>query len=361
MEALREIHARLGATFASPGAETAVLRYGDPAGEARAARIGCGLVDRSGRGKLCVAGADRVTFLQGMVTNDVNALAPGGGCYAAILTPKGKLVTDLRLGLREDEVLLDVEADRTAVAREFLERHVISEDVTIEDVSARFALFGVYGPSAATVIEAALARRPDGTAEHRHQAWTACGTTVTAIAARATGDEGFDLLVPSAVAANVFEALVERGAAPGLRPIGWDALEILRVEAGIPRYGADMDEDTILLEAGIEDRAVSFAKGCYVGQEVIARATYRGHVNRRLVGLSFDGLGLPDRGAELFAPDASGAVVGRITSAASSPALDRVVGLGYVRREHADPGRALADGSGRRVVVAARPLWRRSA
>ena len=262
----------------------------------RALRNDGGVVRRTDRAVLAVTGADRAAWLQGLVTNDVALLVPGEARYAAYLTPQGRMITDLNVTARGDRLLLDVPAPLASSLRERLDGLIFAEDVQVLDQSA--------------VVEV----------------WTAIA------AGEPFGGALSDLIV-------------EHGQSPGLAhpEISLDTFEVVRIERGIPRFLIDMDHDTIPLEAGIEDRAISFTKGCYVGQEVIVRVTYRGggRVARKLVqwraadSAPADSIG---RGARIFSLDPStstgtGRDIGRVTSAVFSPGREAVVGLGYVHRD----------------------------
>jgi len=282
-------------------------------------------VDPVWTGRLRLTGADRRAYLQGLVTNDVSALTPGTGCYAAMLDAHGRMLTDMQVFELGDEVLLTLPATVTTSIREHLERFVFAEDVQVEDVSESRAQIGVYGPRASEVIA--------------HAALASLGAA--AIAADELGVDGFDVFVARSSATSAREALVQAGAVPATE----SDVETIRVERGRPRWGADMDSDTIPLEAGIEDRAISRTKGCYVGQEVIVRVIDRGHgrVARRLVGLTFDTsaavsvAGTPIR--------SGGRDIGNVTSAVWSPALQRPIALAYVHRDFVAAGTQITAGN----------------
>jgi folate-binding protein YgfZ len=330
---LLDIHRRLGARVEAGR----ITGYSTLEKEDAALHVGCALFDRSDRGKLCLTGSERIGFLQGLCTHDVKSLAPGRGCYTAVLEPKGHLVADARVLVREDDVLLDVEPGREKILLDHLERHLISEDVEIRDVTSSFALFSLLGPRSS---EVALD-------EHHFEVQG----DLLRIGTRLGALKGIDLLVPSSQAAKVFEATLASGAVP----VGFEALEIARVEAGIPRFGADMDEDTVALEANLAERAISFTKGCYVGQEVIARASYHGGVRHKLVGLRLAPGPLPASGAPLFKAAGDEKPIGRITTSVHSPRLGDIA-LGYARREVQASGTELVTGDGRKVVVCALPF-----
>lgn len=266
-----------------------------------------GVVRRTDRRVLAVAGADRAGWLQGLLTNDVASLAEGESRYAAYLTPQGRMITDMNVVSREGRLLLDVPANLAAGLRDRFDGLIFAEDVQVTDESGRLLV------------------------------WTVIGRQLT------------DLIGESLPAE--FKPLPE---------VDLDTFEVIRIERGVPRFLADMDEDTLPLEAGIEDRAISFTKGCYVGQEIIVRVTTRGRgrVAKRLVRWHADDSAsvVPLKDARIFASGPStqgppphaeppslrpGKDIGRVTSAAFSPSFSKVVGLGYVHRDFAKAGKDL--------------------
>jgi tRNA-modifying protein YgfZ len=323
-----------------------------------AASSGAVLVDRSSDGRLRVTGADRVSWLQGLVTNDVAALTPGAGCYAAYLTPQGRMVSDMRILAFDDSLLLDVPASRRMAVLERFDQFIITEDVTVSDETPMLARLGLHGPAATEILVRALeemvnghAGEAAGLAEHQHMTGELGGQPVIIAGAREIGRIGYDLYLPVNALPEVAAALSAAGAVD----IDAETWDVLRIEAGRPLFGVDMDTDTIPLEAGIEGRAISETKGCYVGQEVIIRVLHRGggRVARRLVGLVADPSELADAAATRArdagldhdrAPAAGVSLraaerdVGRVTSAAWSPRLGRVIAMGYVHRDAAEVG-----------------------
>ncbi len=285
----------------------------------------CGLLERSELGAIAVTGADAAEYLQGQLTNDTEALEPGDGLYAALLDRKGHMQSDLRV-LRPGagpDLLLDCEAVALPAVLKHLTMYSIGRDVAVEDVTAARALYSLIGPR--SVELAGTAALP----EHSCQETAVAGVAVVAVGTRA----GIDLFCAAEEAQRLRAALLEAGAVA----VSPEAAEILRIEAGVPRYGAEMGAETMPAEAGIVEQAVSFTKGCYIGQETVARLHYKGKPNRHL------------RGLRLSAPAAPGAAlrlgekeVGSLGSAAVSPALGPV-GLAIVRRE-AEPGVELAVG-----------------
>jgi glycine cleavage system T protein len=311
-------------------------RFIDAVEEYRAVRERVGLIDLGFRAQVRMTGEDRVGFLQGMISNDVKLLKPGEGCAATLLTEQGRLVADLRVYALEDCFLLDVDVRITETVIETLSRFIIADDVELENLGETQTVIAVQGPLASQALAAAglsltLAK------EFQHDQATIAGTSVRVVRASETGEEGYDILVAADHAPVMWQALLEAGSSLGVRPVGLAALNMLRIEAGIPWYGVDMDASRIVLEVGLE-QAISFKKGCYLGQEVVERATARGHVNRKLTGLVIQGADLPVAGDKLF----HGAQeVGWVTSVTQSPRIGRPIALGYVRREQRAPGAQL--------------------
>jgi folate-binding protein YgfZ len=290
----------------------------------RQLREECGLVDRSDRGKLLVSGPDAAEYLQGQLTNDVEALAPGEGQYAALLDRKGHMQADMRV-LRPagEEVWIDTETEALAATRRHLETYSIGRDVKVADVSQERAILSLIGPRAVEV--AGTAALPENACDATAVAGVECLVAGTR--------DGVDLIVAGGEAERLRDALLAAGAVA----VSPAAAEILRVEAGIPRFGAEMGSATMPAEAGIVEDAVSFTKGCYIGQETVARLHYKGRPNRHL------------RGLRLSAPAAPGAAlrlgekeVGQLGGSVVSPAFGPI-GLAILRRE-AEPGAELAVG-----------------
>lgn len=326
---LHGFHQSLGARFTTVNSAEAVADYGDPLAEHTALRETAGLLDLSFRSRLCLLGADRVRFLHGQVTNDVKKIRPGEGCYAALVTAKGKMQSDLNVFVLQDELLLDFEPGLTHTVAERLEKYIVADDVQVVDVAPHYGLLSVQGPNAK-----ALQCFTDLPANRLGSAKFSDPTLgdIYLVNNSRLGSAGFDLFVPSNSISTVADILMTTGEGLGGRPCGWTAYETARIEAGIPRFGVDMDETNIPLECGIEARAVSYNKGCYIGQEVINRIHSIGHVNRELrsLRLADDLQALPARGDKLFH---DGKEVGHLTSSVYSPALKANIALGYVRRE----------------------------
>ncbi|MGE4427545.1 MAG: folate-binding protein YgfZ [Solirubrobacteraceae bacterium] len=305
---------------AAEDVDAAALREGY-----RRAATEAGLLDRSASGKLALTGAEAREYLAGQVTADTVALAPGEGTYAALLTPKGKVVCDLRVLASDDELLLLCERSGLQALFTHLRRHLIGFDVELHKRTLEQGLLSVLGPRASTVLGSAGTDL--GSSEHEHRAATLDGRSVRLIRT----DVGIDVVCEAADTGAIAAYLEASGAAP----IPEAAAEIVRVEHGRPRLHHDMDDTVMPAEAGIVERAVSFTKGCYIGQETVARLHWRGRPNRHLRGLHLErevepGTVLVDDGRE----------VGRVTSCVSSPRLGPIA-LALVRRE-VEPGASVS-------------------
>jgi folate-binding protein YgfZ len=336
------LHAHLAGQGAVHADDRGVLlprRFGDdPAAEYAALRREAALVDLGFRTVVRATGPDRVAFLQGMLTNDVAALAPGAGCAALLLTIQGRVTADLRVAATADALLLDVDVRARADLLAALERLVIADDVELAEAETPLALIGLEGPGAQALVPAA-----SDLAAWGHVETEVGGVAVRAVRASEVRGPGVVLHVPAARAVAVWDHLARAGA----RACGMEAVEGRRVELGVPRIGLDMDGSTLALELPVEE-AVSQTKGCYLGQEVVARGTARGHVNRRLVALTLEGPE-PSRGAALTR---DGKEVGRLTTVARAFGADTLAALGFVRREHWEPGTQLAVAHGHAVTLA---------
>jgi tRNA-modifying protein YgfZ len=317
----------------------------------QAGRHGAGIIDRSARGRILVSGNDRASYLHGLLTNDITALRAGGGCYAAYLTAQGRMISDLWVYELGDVILLTLSGDVRETVLAKLDQFVFSEDVQLGDVTTSFAQVAVVGPAAARIVGGVVSAAPESVlqalVEHGNVRVSRDGAPVIVTRISDAGAPGFDLYVERDRAAALLDALRAAGAVD----IDPATAETLRIEAGIPLFHRDMDEQTIPLEAGIESRAISLTKGCYVGQEVIIRVLHRGHgrVARKLVGLRMDGDVAPLAGASVRSGDRD---AGEVTSATLSPALERPIALAYVHRDFTAPGTAVAiEGTSAEVVT----------
>jgi folate-binding protein YgfZ len=292
------------------------------------------------RHQIAVAGPDRATYLQGLLTNDIPALSAGSGCYSAWLTPQGRMLTDMHVLESDGMILLDVPAATTDATRARLEQFIFTENVQVESLVGKLIGVWIHGPKAADVIERSVGRvlldasgpgRSERTGPADLAAWRDYQHAQSVVRIDQLGVPGFCVYLEPSRERELIATLIDAGA----REVSAEAIEAARIEAAYPVFGVDMTDDTIPLEAGIEDRAISMSKGCYVGQEVIIRVLHRGHgrVARKLVSLRITGA-VPQRGARLFAADRD---VGFVTSAAASPRAGTIA-MGYVHRDFLAPG-----------------------
>jgi aminomethyltransferase len=366
--ALHEFHHNLGAQFSELQGAEIVADYGDWLAEYKSLHGSAGVLDFSFRSRICVVGNDRARFLHGQVTNDVKKLRVGEGCYSAITTSKGKMESDLNIFNLADELLLDFEPGLTEKISQRLEKFIVADDVQIVDAAPHYGLLSVQGPKAAEVVRAlnlfseiptqqlGSIKISDATLGEIYLTnnprldpnwWgeTPSSPNLSEMGSRGLSSQqkicGFDLFVPNNSFGAVADKLIAAAKQIGGRACGWTAFETVRIENGIPRFGADMDETNIPLECGIESRAIVYNKGCYIGQEVINRIHSIGHANKKLRGLRLadDLKNLPARGDKLFH---AGKEVGYVTSGVKSPSLNANIALGYVRREANQIGNELA-------------------
>lgn len=341
---LHDLHAAAGATFAAPCGLELPLHYGDAAAEYTAVRQAAGLLDRSDAGVLEVTGRDRAAFLHAMLSNDITSLTPGRGCAAAFLDVHGKVQVLLLVWALQDRLLVLTPHGMAGPTFEMLDKYLFAEKATFRDATGEHSLLMLAGPEAP-----GLAARLTG-AEPPDVAWAHTEATLDGIAVRLVrgGGEIAEIEVWIVAAAEAGPRVWRALTAAGVRPVGFTAREALRIEAGTPLYGHDVDE-TVLLPEIPSERWISPTKGCYIGQEVVVRIRDRGHVNRHLRGLVFDGESVPAADDSVLAGEGE---VGRVTSAAWSFGLKRPVALGFVRRQHAEPGTGLTVRSGGRLLTA---------
>ncbi len=319
--------------------------FGDVAAEYDALSTRAGLVDRSDRGRVVVTGADRARWLSGLVTNVVQTLDSGSGNYAFALDPRGRVVFDVIILAVGEALWLDVDGEVVAAALKHLDRYLFSESVRLADASAEDARLAVYGPSAVDVARAL--------GNTNFAALPALGHLLVGPDVRLVRNDlgrvpGFELIVPREQAAAWWDRLVEAGA----QPAGWQAFHALRIEAGVPWLGLDIDEQVLPPETGQIERGISLSKGCFVGYEILERMRSRGALARRLVGLRAEG------GGALAAGDVlrqGGGVVGRVTSVARHPRTGRWIGLGYLKTGLPSHDGIVAGESGQSVVIVPLP------
>lgn len=331
---LNNIHKSLGANLADISGWAVPADYGDKLSEYQAVRKNVGIIDLSSRGKLKLSGKDHLKFLQGMLSNDVIKLEEGKGIYATILTVKGRMVSDMKVYKDKDSVLLDLEPGLNQVVLELLTKFRLSYKASIDDISETTGLISIQGPKARKLLEILFEEDIAPMEELNFIQKKFMDSELMIVSVNRSGEEGFDLYIENKALADLWEQLLKKGQDLNIRALGYDALDILRIEAGLAIYNIDMDEKNIPIEAGIWN-ALDFEKGCYIGQEVVARIKWRGHVNWHLMGFECDGEVLPKIGDEVFDGERK---IGRITSSTFSPEFNKPLCLGYIRREFNDPG-----------------------
>jgi folate-binding protein YgfZ len=353
---LHDLTEQAGAIFVEEAGWLVADRYGDAAAEYRQAREGAALFDVSHRGKLELTGPETGRFLHNLCTNDILKLPVGRGCEAFFTTNKARviapaLVYHLNLPDAGDAFWLDVSPALPAKLIQHLDRYRISEQVEFADRTAEFAQLHLAGPQARAVLAQVLGGDAADLSELQVVPREANGTTLQVRRHDPLGVPGYDLLCPRAAAADLGQRLLAAGA----RPAGLEVYNILRVEGGTPVYGADIDENRLVMEVGRTAQAICYTKGCYLGQEPIVMARDRGHVNRTLLGLQVSGEGAVPSAARVLR---GGEEVGQVASSVVSPRFGPIA-LAYLRRGSQEPGTAVeveAAAGRRAAVVAALPF-----
>lgn len=343
---LYHIHEKLGATFAEKhqGWNIAAYYTTDPVSEHHAVRNGVGVVDVSYRNRYRLTGEDRAKFLHRIISNDVETLSAGQGTYATLLTHRGKIIADLNIYILEDTIIIDTAPETAENLFGELDKYIIADDVELVDSTAETGAIAVHGPKSAELVQSVLGMSDFTDLSERHSCVRKADASfehqIACVRTDATGEVGYTLYTAVEVLTSLWETLMTVGSQFNVQPIGWDALESLRIEAGIPRYGTELTDAIIPLEAELE-HAIDFEKGCYIGQEIVARMKYRGHPNRLLRGIeisdnptSEDACKLRPT-ARIFNGDKE---VGWLTSATFAPTLGKEVALGYVRIAVTEPG-----------------------
>jgi folate-binding protein YgfZ len=354
---LDEVHRRAGAEIRERDGWLVPASYGDVQAEYRSVREdGAGLIDLSSRGRIEIGGAEAVLFLNGLITNDVKTLAEDSWMWAALPNVQGRILAAARVLNRDNAFLFDTESlSREQIVKTF-GRFTLAGDFRLADITPDTALLSVQGARSSEIVRATLGEDAASVERGRILRADWQGERVDVIRATHTAEDGFDLFTGARPAPSLWEALREAGA----RPFGFDALEILRIEAGVPRYGVDIDETKVVLETGLDD-AVSFTKGCYIGQEIIARIHFRGHVAKRLAGIVLDAEGEVRPEDKIRTPE--GKEIGWITSSVYSPRMRCRVALGYVKYDYLQPStsvRVINDTEERAAHVAELPFVRGS-
>jgi len=328
-----------GAQFESVNGWVIAANFGDPLAEHKHVRDKAGLIDLSSHGSILVGGKESIQFLNGLVTNDVKTLAQGRGMNAAFLTGHGKVKALCRVFGLDSQYLVVNDPQTHKKIFDYVFPFTFAGDFSAEDTSARYRMLSVQGPGSLSVLKEVCFEPIPQLAENDWIQTIVAGHNVLVIRASHTGEVGYDILAAEDGLTDIWDFLLLKGEFHDIRPVGSAALDTLRIEAGIPVYGVDVDESNMMLETGLAD-AVSFKKGCYTGQEAVAMATYRGHVSKRLSGLIVASDTAPAHGDKIIWPETS-KEIGYITSAITSPTMAKTIALGYIKYGFFDPGTAL--------------------
>jgi folate-binding protein YgfZ len=357
-------HLKLGATFREVAGWDMPEHYGDPAAEHRAVRQGVGIADLSHRGKLRVIGDDRVKWLQSVISNDILPLKAGQGIASAFLTHKGKMLSYFRVYVLPESLMLEDVGEIGETTFQALRKFLLyGTKAKMEGLTESYSHLLISGPKALELVKAAFGLEGGGLKPLEFLTQGEAGRPALMIRTEETGETDIEIMVPSEPSDclnETWERVWKAGKPLGAVPFGTEARESLRIEAGLPKAGVELTEEIVPPEANLEGKAFSLSKGCYPGQEVVARMDTYGMVRRRLVGLTLKDSVVPPRGAKLFSGDRE---VGWVTSSAHSPSLGQVIALGFPLRDFAQPGTALAveiDGRKHEAAVQALPFYTRA-
>ncbi|MCC6424483.1 MAG: aminomethyl transferase family protein [Phycisphaerales bacterium] len=367
---LRELHERAGAEFQDYGSIPIVSTFGQPQAEYAAIHKVCGLMDLPHRGLLKLTGADRLAFLNNLLTNQTwdkgtkSGLSAGQGVYGFFLNGKGRIETDVNVLNREESTFLEMEARKVESMAAMLEKYLFAERVKIEPQSGKLHQLSLHGPLTVEILKESTGRDVDQLPQLGSMSAEAFDQEITIYRDDRAGVPGFYLNAATSAVSAVWDQLIERfaqGEELGkrrLRPVGWAAFNAARIEAGRPMYGIDFDDSVLPAETGLMKKAVSLTKGCYLGQEIVARMHARGQFSRQLVGLRMDGDALPIEGAPIH--DEGENMIGGVTSSTVSPVLSNAaIALGYVKRPFVADGTTVciaAEGQMRPAKVVGLPF-----
>ncbi|MDF0665926.1 MAG: aminomethyltransferase family protein [Nitrospira sp.] len=337
---IHQQHAQLGATFENITGWEIPAHYGDVAAEHRAVRRTVGIADLSHRGKLRVTGEDRVKWLQSVISNDILPLQPGQGRYSSFLTHKGKMLTYFRLYMQTEAVMLEDIGEIGDATFQALRKFLLyGTKAKLENCAESWGLLLISGPKALHVVQSAFGVDVTDLKPVDFVAAQIGGHHALVLRTEETGEIDIEVLLPTDGLPAAWTSAMQAGDKFGMRAIGSHAREALRLEAGLPKAGADLNEEIVPPEANLEEKAFSLNKGCYPGQEVVARMDTYGNVRRKLVGLVLKDTVVPSHGAKLYSGDRE---VGWISSAVHSPQLNKVIAFGFPLRDFSKPGTELA-------------------
>ena len=342
---LYHIHEQLGATFAKKHHDWNVpVQFTDTVSEHHAVRNSVGISDVSYRGRYSLTGEDRAKFLHRIISNDIENLSVEEGTYATLLTNRGKIIADLNVYILEDIIGIETASETTESLFNELDKYIIADDVEMSDLTAETGAIAVHGPKSSDLVQSVLGMNDLANLPERHHRFHEAGTlfnnAVVCVRTDTTGEIGYTLYTAAEGLEPLWQRLMREGAQFKVQPIGWNALESLRIEAGIPKYGTELTDSVIPLEAELE-HAIDFEKGCYIGQEIVARMKYRGHPNRLLRGIIIDSVTTspecPEihQDAQVYSGDKA---VGWITSSTFAPTLGKPIAMAYVRMAVTEAG-----------------------
>jgi len=346
---LRALHESAGATFAEYFGCELPARFTNSREEYSFARKTAAVADKNYRAFFNFTGPDRARYLNAILTNNIRDVQPGQGVPSLLLNPQGHIMAELEVYCFADRLFVVTYAmirERTAAT---LDKFIIMDDVVLEDVTEQYGVVSVEGPATSKIISSLGGPALELLSELSHVETQIAGIGCRMVRRSPGGIPGAEFIATRESLPKLWQTLVDAARANGGGPIGYDALSTLRLEAGIPWFGYDFDETTLPHEAGLENSHISYTKGCYTGQEIVERVRSRGHVNRKRVGISFAGEKVPAAKTPLMA---GGAEVGFVTRAAFSYALERPIGMAYVRREHNSVGSNLSWAGGEAEVIA---------
>ena len=351
-------HAQLGATFEEVTGWEVPAHYGDVSAEHRAVRQAVGIADLSHRGKLRVTGEDRVKWLQSVISNDILPLQPGQGRYSSFLTHKGKMLTYFRLYMLTETVMLEDVGEIGDTTFQSLRKFLLyGTKAKMENCAESWGLLLLSGPKAAHVVQSAFGVDVADLAPVDFVSAQIGGHPALVLRTEETGEVDIEVLVPTESLLTAWTSAMQAGSKFGIKAFGNHAREALRIEAGFPKAGPDLNEEIVPPEAGLEGKAFSLNKGCYPGQEVVARMDTYGNVRRKLVGLVLQNSAVPPHGAKLYSGDRE---VGWISSATHSPQLNKTIALGFPLRDFSKPETELTvefDGSRHPATIQTLPFY----
>ncbi len=326
--------------------------------EYNAVRNHVGIIDLSDRGRFKIKGNDQLKFLQSMITNNVLALKPQEGMYATILNAKGKILSDMHIYRLDDHLIIDLETGYDTVVQDILLKHKFMADISIENMTQNYNLYSLHGISSKELLQKTFNIQLPLFKEYSCTPIKYNDVEILIISRNRTGEKGYDLITSSSYGKDIWNLLLQNGKEYSIGLFSKDTLDILRLEAGIPVYGIDMDDSVIFNEAQL-DHGVSYQKGCYVGQETVARIKWRGNPNWLLSSMTIDTENPPQKDCKILLDNSE---VGYITSSAYSPELKKTIALGYLKKDFSEPETELTinlSDQNYQVNVVGKPFFRR--